>query len=480
MVITPSILHMDQSLDENSSSLAAMLCYEIISTIPLVAGSFAVKAMPWHVGSVPHWHWFYAPSCVMSHTRHIKTGAPPLTAREALVELSPVLLGQWAVGAGQLADKLLEGARETITSSASVDTFDILTFDYQIEVAVKVLKTLVWVLDLLATDMAEAARMNGGVPSNCQSNSSSAAPSTAPTAALDAAASTAVNAEPRTGASAAGTAQPPGHLWTTQRLRLVLGAAGAWKLCCGLLELCVTGEHAVPVEDEEDGDEDFAYPKGLQYPMLTVLIFLDAVIKHISLAFRPLHTTATTSADPAVRTEHMAWLYTLMDSGLMTAVEKLPQSLVCQVQDQYTRTTLGLRQVGKGMAASEATKAIATAAAVLTTAPPTAIAQLKLSSPPSPQQGWELLVAGLPLPARSAVGCWNPACTNVAGPSELLLKTKKCSKCDLARYCSAACQKQARTREGHRGLCCAELAALAGVPGVEVWAAIADSDGGAK
>ncbi|KAK9815344.1 hypothetical protein WJX72_002074 [[Myrmecia] bisecta] len=40
-------------------------------------------------------------------------------------------------------------------------------------------------------------------------------------------------------------------------------------------------------------------------------------------------------------------------------------------------------------------------------------------------------------------GCHNPACQNLQGVCEAELRTKKCSGCNKARYCSAACQKTA-------------------------------------
>ena len=41
----------------------------------------------------------------------------------------------------------------------------------------------------------------------------------------------------------------------------------------------------------------------------------------------------------------------------------------------------------------------------------------------------------------AGVGCCNPACTNVAGWSEQALVLRKCSACQVVRYCSAACQR---------------------------------------
>ncbi|KAK9828509.1 hypothetical protein WJX72_000466 [[Myrmecia] bisecta] len=48
-------------------------------------------------------------------------------------------------------------------------------------------------------------------------------------------------------------------------------------------------------------------------------------------------------------------------------------------------------------------------------------------------------------------GCNSPACGNLAGASEGALKTRQCSGCMRARYCSAACQKAAWRL--HRRVC---------------------------
>jgi len=43
-------------------------------------------------------------------------------------------------------------------------------------------------------------------------------------------------------------------------------------------------------------------------------------------------------------------------------------------------------------------------------------------------------------------------CGNLSGASEAGLRTQVCSGCNVARYCSTACQKAA-WRAGHRGAC---------------------------
>ena len=65
-------------------------------------------------------------------------------------------------------------------------------------------------------------------------------------------------------------------------------------------------------------------------------------------------------------------------------------------------------------------------------------------------------------PAASSGCCWgeglwcfNPACTNLEGPSELALKTHACGGGCGVRYCSPECQAQG-WRDGHR-LSCGQL-----------------------
>ena len=62
-------------------------------------------------------------------------------------------------------------------------------------------------------------------------------------------------------------------------------------------------------------------------------------------------------------------------------------------------------------------------------------------------------------PAASSGCCWgeglwcfNPACTNLEGPSELALKTHACGGGCGVRYCSPECQAQG-WRDGHRLSC---------------------------
>ena len=54
-----------------------------------------------------------------------------------------------------------------------------------------------------------------------------------------------------------------------------------------------------------------------------------------------------------------------------------------------------------------------------------------------------------------ALWCFNPACTNLSGPSELALKTQACGRGCGVRYCSPECQAQG-WRDGHR-LSCGQL-----------------------
>ena len=53
--------------------------------------------------------------------------------------------------------------------------------------------------------------------------------------------------------------------------------------------------------------------------------------------------------------------------------------------------------------------------------------------------------------------CFNHACTNLSGPSELAMQTSACSGGCGVRYCSPECQAQG-WRDGHR-LSCARLRA---------------------
>ena len=95
-----------------------------------------------------------------------------------------------------------------------------------------------------------------------------------------------------------------------------------------------------------------------------------------------------------------------------------------------------------------------------------------LISDPASSAGWEVVQAellasasseGAPLSAPSegppsasgwgeALWCFNPACTNLKGPSELVLKTFACGGGCGVRYCSPECQAQG-WRDGHRLSC---------------------------
>lgn len=58
---------------------------------------------------------------------------------------------------------------------------------------------------------------------------------------------------------------------------------------------------------------------------------------------------------------------------------------------------------------------------------------------------------------RLLPGCCNLACTNLAGVSEATLKTKLCSGCGRARYCSVECQKTAWRKGGHATVCACKV-----------------------
>ena len=68
-------------------------------------------------------------------------------------------------------------------------------------------------------------------------------------------------------------------------------------------------------------------------------------------------------------------------------------------------------------------------------------AALLRSLPPEQQEDW-----GRPL------GCCNPGCTNLSGPSELQLKTKACGGGCGVRYCSKNCSQQG-WKLGHKHSC---------------------------
>ena len=100
------------------------------------------------------------------------------------------------------------------------------------------------------------------------------------------------------------------------------------------------------------------------------------------------------------------------------------------------------------------------------------VMQSELLELPSPSQS-----EGLPAASSSccnwgeALWCFNPACTNLEGPSELALRTLACGGGCGVRYCSPECQAQG-WRDGHR-LSCGRLRdrRAAGSSGV----AVADS-----
>ena len=81
------------------------------------------------------------------------------------------------------------------------------------------------------------------------------------------------------------------------------------------------------------------------------------------------------------------------------------------------------------------------------------VLQAELLELPSPSQS-----EGLPAASSSgccwgeALWCFNPACTNMEGPSELALKTHACGGGCGVRYCSPECQAQG-WRDGHRLSC---------------------------
>ena len=81
------------------------------------------------------------------------------------------------------------------------------------------------------------------------------------------------------------------------------------------------------------------------------------------------------------------------------------------------------------------------------------VLQSELLELPSPSQS-----EGQPAASSSgcslgeALWCFNPACTNLEGPSELALKTFACGGGCGVRYCSPECQAQG-WRDGHRLSC---------------------------
>ena len=96
-------------------------------------------------------------------------------------------------------------------------------------------------------------------------------------------------------------------------------------------------------------------------------------------------------------------------------------------------------------------EAVAAPQAGAENAPPAAsLLELRPDSQPS------MCEPGMASPYSSCWGeglwCFNPACTNLSGPSELALKTLACGGGCGARYCSPECQAQG-WRDGHRLSC---------------------------
>ena len=104
---------------------------------------------------------------------------------------------------------------------------------------------------------------------------------------------------------------------------------------------------------------------------------------------------------------------------------------------------------------------------VLTPLPPSSeqpqpIASSSAATASSSSEGAQLLPsASSPSSASCCWGeglwCFNPACTNLSGPSELAMQTSACGGGCGVRYCSPECQAQG-WRDGHR-LSCARLRA---------------------
>lgn len=66
------------------------------------------------------------------------------------------------------------------------------------------------------------------------------------------------------------------------------------------------------------------------------------------------------------------------------------------------------------------------------------------------------------------VGCWNPACVNMPGPSEAAVVSKPCTSCKVAVFCSKACERQAWSEHT---MACSRLAAAAAAAAVAATAA---------
>ena len=88
--------------------------------------------------------------------------------------------------------------------------------------------------------------------------------------------------------------------------------------------------------------------------------------------------------------------------------------------------------------------------------PPASEGALEQPNPPSSSEGVQM-----PTASSSSAICWlwcfNPACTNLSGPSELAIQTFACGGGCGVRYCGPKCQAQG-WRDGHR-LSCARLRA---------------------
>ncbi len=69
----------------------------------------------------------------------------------------------------------------------------------------------------------------------------------------------------------------------------------------------------------------------------------------------------------------------------------------------------------------------------------------------SDQQAWWRALLEVALPVQLQHGCHSPMCTNLKSPSEAAFKTKLCTGCSTARFCSKACQTAAWPR--HKSMC---------------------------
>lgn len=78
--------------------------------------------------------------------------------------------------------------------------------------------------------------------------------------------------------------------------------------------------------------------------------------------------------------------------------------------------------------------------------------------PPSERQQVEQLLRAQALSLRC---CAYSGCTNLAGPSEASLQSKRCAGCRVARYCGPACQTADWRSGGHKAVCGRLRAAVA-------------------